>query len=96
MLLLARKNAAERIASYLVSLAWHDDGCTNGSLPADALHLELPVSRLDLADYLGLTIETISRSFAQLRKNGLIDFHNAHAVTLLKPRQLAAMSSGAG
>jgi CRP-like cAMP-binding protein len=64
-------------------------------LPAGALALDLPVSRSDLADYLGLTIETVSRSFAHLKKTGLIDFHHAHAVTLLKPRQLAAVGNGA-
>jgi CRP/FNR family transcriptional regulator len=95
MLLLARKTAAERIASYLVNLALRHEGCVNGMLPAGALALDLPVSRSDLADYLGLTIETVSRSFANLKKTGLIDFHNAHAVTLLKPRQLAAVGNGA-
>jgi CRP/FNR family transcriptional regulator len=94
MLLLARKNAAERIASYLVNLALRHEGCANGILPQGEMALELPVSRSDLADYLGLTIETISRSFAGLKKKGLIDFQNAHAVVLVKPRQLAALGNG--
>jgi len=94
MLLLARKTAVERVASYLLNLAYGLDICAGGKLPASALELKLPVGRTDLADYLGLTIETISRSFAQLKKNGMIDFHNAQAVTLLKPLQLAEIGGG--
>jgi len=45
--------------------------------------IELPMSRGDIADYLGLTTETVSRSLSQLKRNGLIDFHNARNVTLL-------------
>jgi CRP/FNR family transcriptional regulator len=94
MLLLARKNAVERVASYLLNLAMHHESCANGMLPASAMTLSLPVSRADLADYLGLTIETVSRSFAQLKKAALIDFSNAHAVTLLHPRQLEQIANG--
>lgn len=94
MLLLARKSAVERLASYLLTLAAHHEACANGMLPVSAMTLALPVSRADIADYLGLTIETVSRSFAQLKKSAMIDFSNAHGVTLLHPRQLEQMAEG--
>jgi CRP/FNR family transcriptional regulator len=62
MLLLGRKTAAERVASFLLMMA--DRGGDNA--------LELPMSRSDIADYLGLTIETISRTISQLTDRKII------------------------
>ena len=45
--------------------------------------------RGDIADYLGLTIETTSRLFSRLRGEGLIDWHGRHMVVLLDPDRLA-------
>lgn len=67
MLLLGRKTAIERVASFLVSLS--DRGVARG-LPASPL--PLPMTRGEIADYLGLTIETVSRAFTKLRKQNLI------------------------
>ncbi len=96
MLLLARKNAVERVASYLLNQVLKLDSCPSGKLPASTITLKLPISRADLADYLGLTIETVSRSFAQLKRNGLIDFSNAHAVTLINPQKLEVIANAKG
>lgn len=63
-LLLARKSAQERVASFLVTLT-RGDG---------AAAVEVPISRGDIAEYLGLTIETVSRQFTQLKGAGAIDF----------------------
>ncbi|MDE8350003.1 MAG: helix-turn-helix domain-containing protein [Acidocella sp.] len=93
MLLLARKSAVERVSSYLLNLVMQLDACAEGKLPSSKLILKLPISRADLADYLGLTIETVSRSFAQLKRNGLIEFSNAHAVTLLNPQRLELVAN---
>ncbi len=67
MLLLARKTASERVASFLVELAGR-------TAPGEAANVvvRLPMSRSDIADYLGLTKETVSRVFSRLRKGGLI------------------------
>ncbi|MCB2052752.1 MAG: Crp/Fnr family transcriptional regulator [Geminicoccaceae bacterium] len=65
MLLLGRKTAKERLASFLLSLA--------GRLEVAAGdRLALPMTRSDIADFLGLTIETVSRTFTVLRKEGLL------------------------
>jgi CRP/FNR family transcriptional regulator, nitrogen fixation regulation protein len=64
MLLLGRKHALEKIATFLLVLSERlaEDG-----------HVDLPMSRIDIADHLGLTIETVSRSLTQLERQGIIE-----------------------
>lgn len=65
LLLLGRKTASERIASFLLEMAER--------LPqSHARRLDLPMSRTDMADHLGLTIETVCRGLAHLRRDGTI------------------------
>ena len=63
ILLLGRKNAQERIAAFLLDMA------ARLSRTGD---MDLPMPRQDIADYLGLTIETVSRTLTQLERDGLI------------------------
>ncbi|MEJ8571001.1 helix-turn-helix domain-containing protein [Microbaculum marinum] len=60
--LLGRKSAMERVASFLLRLAPDTDQPV----------ISLPMTRQEIADYLGLTIETVSRSFSELKRRGLI------------------------
>jgi CRP/FNR family transcriptional regulator len=88
MLLLGRKSAHERIASFLLSVARR--------LSPDAIavaEIDLPMSRLDIADYLGLTIETVSRVLSRFKTEGLIALPTSHRVML---RQLAGLEALAG
>jgi CRP/FNR family transcriptional regulator, anaerobic regulatory protein len=71
MLLLGRKSAREKISSFLVILAKRSSAMKNEN-GADALTFDLPLTREAMADYLGLTIETVSRQLSALRKTGLI------------------------
>ena len=89
MLLLGRKTARERVASFLVRLA--DRACRRG-LPADPLGL--PMSRADIADFLGLTTETVSRTFTQLKRAGLIALPGQGKVKLLRRDVLAEIAEG--
>jgi CRP/FNR family nitrogen fixation transcriptional regulator len=73
MLLLGRKTAEERVASFLLEMAGRADG---GSI------VELPMSRQDIADYLGLTIETVSRTFTQLESKAAIDLPSSRRINL--------------
>ena len=67
MLLLGRKTAREKIVSFLLSLS--DRAVKRGS---GASPIALPMGRADIADYLGLTTETVSRTITQLKRGGTV------------------------
>lgn len=85
MLLLGRKNAQERIAAFLMEMASRLE--TSGSV-------ELPMSRQDIADYLGLTIETVSRTLTQLERDGLISIPVSRRIMLNDRTALSDMNDG--
>lgn len=89
MLLLGRKSADEKVASFLLMLA---EGTAAAGPPASTFHL--PMSRQDMADYLGLTIETVSRTFTRLTREGLIALPTPQRVVLLRPDELQARAEG--
>lgn len=68
MVLLGRRSAEEKVATFLVK--WRDRLAQIGSATAIT---PLPMSRQDIADYLGLTIETVSRTFTKLERDGVIE-----------------------
>ena len=67
MLLLGRKTAKEKVCSFLIRLS--DRAEERGD---DAQTIYVPMSRADIGDYLGLTTETVSRNFTQLKTSGVI------------------------
>jgi len=72
MLLLGRKTAREKIASFLFIIARRDASLKNfGGL--ESLSFDLPLTREAMADYLGLTLETVSRQMSALRRDGVIE-----------------------
>lgn len=77
MLTLGRKTAQEKVASFLSLIARNSDPETG-----DQNVFELPLSRADIADFLGLTIETVSRQLTKLRKDGIIRIENNRHVTV--------------
>lgn len=82
VLMLGRKNASERVAGFLVDFA--------GRVSARE-DFELPMSRQDIADYLGLTIETVSRTFSQLEALGVLKAHNSRRIHLANRAALEDM-----
>ena len=86
LLLLGRKSADEKLASFLLGLA--------ARLGAREV-VQLPMSRQDMADYLGLTIETVSRTLTRLRRQGLIALRTPQHVVLLRPDRLRRLAEGA-
>ncbi len=86
LLLLGRKNAVERLASFLVRLCRAAGGTDS---------VDLPMSRCDIADYLGLTIETVSRTFTQLERDRAISIPSARRI-LLHDRAALLGLSGVG
>ena len=79
MLLLGRKTAREKIASLLAILARRDAALTLRK-PGGKLVFDLPLTREQMADYLGLTLETVSRQITALRKDGVIELEGKRHV----------------
>ncbi len=89
MLLLGRKTARERVASFLVAQSKLGVIC---QMPR--AHFSLPMTRGDIADYLGLTIETVSRTLTKLRTEGLIEVPNASGIVIKKREKMEEIADG--
>ena len=89
MLLLGRKTARERLASFLVTQARQAGlrAPTGGRFP-------VPMTRGDIADYLGLTIETVSRTLTRFRTEGLIDIPSPSELIIRDPDALESLADG--
>ena len=79
MLLLGRKTAEEKVASFLCLIAKRAimTGCPHHAAGGEP-EFELPLTRADMADYLGLTIETVSRQITKLKTRGFIRLIDTH------------------
>jgi CRP/FNR family transcriptional regulator len=92
MLLLARKSAEEKIATFLLDmserLARPDAHGANGPLD----RFDLPFSRQQIGDVLGVTIETVSRQMTRLGREGVIDLPTRRAVEILDRAELRAIA----
>ena len=78
MLTLGRKTAGEKVASFLYLIASNIDPEIEEH--EGPIEFELPLKRSDIADFLGLTIETVSRQITKLRKAGVIEVKNNRTV----------------
>jgi CRP/FNR family transcriptional regulator, anaerobic regulatory protein len=91
LLLLGRRSATERLASFLLLLSHR---AAERGQPTNPLCL--PMGRSDIADYLGLSVETVSRSFTRLASDGVIRLINPYLVDVLRRNVLGAKSEGDG
>lgn len=89
MLLLGRKSAVEKLATFLVGLS------DRRPITREPTIVPLPMTRTEIADHLGLTIETVSRVLSRLRLTGVIRWSDTHAVTILKKPQLQRLAGDA-
>ncbi|MGO4402906.1 helix-turn-helix domain-containing protein [Bosea sp. RAF48] len=87
--LLARKNAEERVCDLLLALARR---AGDESEPAKVI--DIPMSRVDMADYLGLTIETVSRTMTNLINRGVIRSFARYRFVICKPALLRSLVDG--
>ena len=83
VLLLGRKSAREKVAAFLMSLAQRQD----------EEQVELPMGRQDMADYLGLTIETVSRMLTQLQGDAIVEFPSTRRFQVRKWTALEALAA---
>lgn len=98
MLLLARKRAEERVASFLLMIAKRVPNVGCGSEEnSNEVRFVLPLSRAEISDCLGLTIETVSRQITRLKTKGVIELMNYREIVIPDIRRLqqAAYDSAA-
>lgn len=91
MLTLGRKTASEKVASFLYMVAMHVDPETNME-EKDHIRFDIPLKRSDIADFLGLTIETVSRQMTKLRHAGVITLENNRTVEVPDLDRLRGMT----
>jgi CRP/FNR family nitrogen fixation transcriptional regulator len=85
LLMLGRQTAKERVASFLLQMMERRD---NGNT------IEVPMSRQDIADYLGLTIETVCRALSELKRSRVISIPNRHQIVVRNADVLESMALG--
>ena len=83
-MLLGRRSATEKVAGFLLAWAENSD---------DQETLSLAMSRQDMADYLGLTIETVSRTLSQLERDRVIDLPSTRQIHLRNPEMLETLAA---
>ncbi|WP_285711691.1 Crp/Fnr family transcriptional regulator [Erythrobacter oryzae] len=91
MMQMGHKSAAARIADFLVSMAERLADCSTGTCA-----FALPMSRRDIGDSLGLTIETVSRQLTELREAGLVETEGRSKVALTDVAALARIAGRCG
>lgn len=89
LLLLGRKSAAERVASFFCAM--QEQAVRDGG---DGRLVTLPMTRVDIADFLGLTHETVCRVIASLKAEGVIAIPDPHRIVIKKPDTLEEIASG--
>ncbi|AFL54790.1 MULTISPECIES: Crp/Fnr family transcriptional regulator [Sinorhizobium] len=87
MVLLSRRSAEEKLAGFFLLMA-------RGQVQKRGMIIELPMTRLDIADYLGMTIETVSRTITKLAGCGVIATVGRHSIALLTMNALVALAGG--
>lgn len=94
MLTLGRKNASEKLATFLCLLAANLDP-ERDNHSDHAVTFDIPLTRSEIADFLGLTIETVSRQITHLRKAGYIELENNRTITIPALPKLRLLADGA-
>jgi CRP/FNR family transcriptional regulator len=93
LLLLGRQSARAKVASFLLMIAQRvpNIGC-GADEDTDSIRFDLPLHRADIADFLGITIETVSRQFTRLKTDGLIEVEQSRTITVPSVSRLEAAS----
>lgn len=94
-LLLGRKTAQEKVATALLDLS-RQFARPYSDAQSEQITFTLYLTRADLADWLGLTFETVSRCVGKLRNSGLIAFSHPEIITIIDEKELGLLASGQG
>lgn len=86
---LGRKSAAERVASFLFQIALH---LAPRAVQSGRVEYDLPLSRADIADFLGLSMETVSRQISVLRRSEVVVIRNKRHVVIPDTARLRALA----
>jgi CRP-like cAMP-binding protein len=86
---LHRRSAIEKLSAFILDLFQR-----NGAAAGVRNRVALELSRTDIADFLGLTIETVSRNLTKLRKRGIIDLPEVHTLLVLDRQRLEDLAAG--
>ena len=89
LICVGQRSAIERVTSFLLMLSHRHE-----SKGSDPLTIELPMTRAVIGDFLGLTIETVSRTFSKLKALGLIEIDQGTTIRLVDTDQIEALSEG--
>ena len=89
LLCVGQRGATERIAAFLAILSRR-----NEIRGGDPRTIQLPMPRVDIADFLGLTIETVSRTLTKMRSRGLIEIHKVTTIRLRNIGELTRLADG--
>ncbi|MFC3580910.1 Crp/Fnr family transcriptional regulator [Sphingomonas hylomeconis] len=91
LLVLSRNTAAEKVAGFVLSMAERARGISDCRASADGpVTFDLPLTRGEIADVLGLTIETVSRQLTKLKGAGVLALPGVRGVTIRDPAALRA------
>ena len=88
---IGQRSAIERVASFLLYLRSNQARFDPQGPRERSTHIELPMTRLDIADFLGLTIETVSRAFSALKRQNVISFRDAKSCDIVDLDRLRRM-----
>ena len=91
LLTTGQRTATERVAAFLLAMSRRSK--RSGG---DATTIHLPMTRSDIGDFLGLTIETVSRTFTKLRQLGIIDLEQSANVHIRDMQRLERLAEGGG
>jgi CRP/FNR family nitrogen fixation transcriptional regulator len=83
LLVLGRQNSVEKVAVFLVDLNERQGGSG---------HIDLPMTRTDIGDYLGMTIETASRSLSKLRDMGILRITSTRTLEIIRADRLRLLA----
>ena len=84
-ILINRRDAVGRLAMFIAMMA------SPGPVPASGQEVALPMARSDIADFLGLSLESVSRSASELERTGLVTFESRHVARIVDGGKLAKL-----